>query len=128
MADRPKLLPITEEMKEWSADLDHELTSWPRTRRKPMFGLIAFYRDSVIFAAIPRTKSFEPENSIGFKLYKLSVKTRNALQKDLRIHAENPQLTGWIGFQIRESRDLNAALEWLALAYDGAAQIPALRP
>lgn len=120
MPERPKLVRITEEMKEWSALLDSELSSWPSVTRKPMFGMVAYYRDGAIFAAVPRTKSFEPTNSVGFKFYKLTPTLKSVLERDARIRRENSGMSTWITFAIRESRDLKQALEWLGRAYDGA--------
>jgi hypothetical protein len=53
---RPKLLRISEEMKQWSAMMEHELSSWPSVKSRPMFGFIGFYRDNRIFAGLPRTR------------------------------------------------------------------------
>ena len=120
MKARPKLLPITEQMKEWSAHLDREISSWAGVVRKPMFGMIAFYRDDTIFAAIPRTKSFEPENSAAFKLNNPAPKLKSQLDEDDRIILSPKGMTGWTSFDIRDASDLNAALRWIEAAYTNA--------
>jgi hypothetical protein len=120
MRDRPKLLPITDQMKEWSAHLDRTISSWSGVTCKPMFGMISFYRDGTIFAAIPRTKSFEPENSIAFKLNDISSTMKVRLHQDGRIALGPGKMAGWITFAIREASDLNGALQWMETAYAGA--------
>ena len=112
MKQRPTLRPVSEEMTEWAADLDRELTSWPGVTRRQMFGMIVFYRRSTIFAALPRTKSFEPANSVAFKLY---APVKGPLD-DSRIVAPE-KVEGWIVFVLRSSNDLNGALKWFAVAY-----------
>lgn len=120
MKARPKLLPITEQMKEWSAHLDREISSWAGVVRKPMFGMISFYRDDTIFAAVPRTKSFEPENSIVFKLYNPAPKLKSQLGADDRITLSPKGVTGWTRLEIRNTSDLKAALSWIETAYANA--------
>lgn len=117
MKQRPKLRPITEEMKEWSAHLELELISWPNVTRRQMFGMIVFYRDEKIFAALPRTKSFEPANSVAFKLYE-PVK---GMTNDPRI-VEPEKSEGWIVYVLEKSNDLHGALRWFDVAYRKCAE------
>lgn len=112
MKERPKLRPVSDEMKEWAEHLDRELSSWPEVTRQPMFGMIVFYRRGTIFAALPRTKSFEPGNAVAFKLYD----PVNGLSDDPRI-VKPEKVEGWIVFVLKSSKDLNGALKWFDVAY-----------
>ncbi len=112
MKERPKLRPVSDEMKEWAAHLDRELASWPDVTRRPMFGMIVFYRRGTIFAALPRTKSFEPGNAVAFKLYD----PVDGLSDDPRI-VKPEKVEGWIVFVLKSSKDLNGALKWFDVAY-----------
>jgi len=60
---RPKLHKISEEMKAWSAALVEEVAGWPQVKLRPMFGFLGAYRGSMIFAALPRTRTMDPPNS-----------------------------------------------------------------
>ena len=44
MRERPKMPPISEEMKQWSAMLKTEVSGWPQISTKPMFGMMGLYR------------------------------------------------------------------------------------
>src|SRR5208282_2979738 len=79
---RPKFPPNTEEMKQWSALLESELTSWPAITTKSMFGFLFFYRRKTVFAALPRTRGFDSPSSLVFKFNPMPP----ALQK--RAHAD----------------------------------------
>src|SRR5258708_17367197 len=69
----PKLLRISEEMRQWSAMLEQDLREWPRVTSLPMFGLIGFYRDGVIFAALPRTRALVTPHSFIVKVYPMPL-------------------------------------------------------
>ena len=64
---RPKLLPVSEEMRRWSALLESELLSWPGVIAKRMFGFRALYRGKRIFAALPNSRGFGPDAAILLK-------------------------------------------------------------
>ena len=49
-SERPPLLPISEEMKEWAGLISTEVKSWGEVKARPMFGMEAFYRKQRIFA------------------------------------------------------------------------------
>jgi hypothetical protein len=66
-APRPKLLPVSEEARRWSALLESELLSWPGVAAKRMFGFRALYRGKKIFAALPHSRGFGPDASILLK-------------------------------------------------------------
>ena len=117
MKERPKLRTITEQMKEWTAVLDSELVSWPDVTRKLMFGMIVFYHRDVVFAALPRTKSFGPENSVAFKIDASSKELRTQLMSDSRLSFDDQKPTPWITFELHEPRDVNDALKWFENAY-----------
>ncbi len=111
-AARPKLFPISEEMKEWSAMLAAEVAAWPRVRSKPMFGLVSLYRNSKIFAAVPRTRAVASPYSIIFKFHAENAETRKARRRLQKYPAMR-----WLAFELRTEKDLGAALVWLDLAY-----------
>jgi len=111
-AARPKLFAISEEMKEWSAMLVSEVAKWPRVHSKPMFGLVSFYRNSKVFAAIPRTRAVASPHSIIFKFHKENAETRKA-RRQLQ---EYPAMR-WLAFELRSEKDLGAALRWFDIAY-----------
>ncbi len=111
-ASAPALLPISEEMREWSAILAAELAAWPRVRAKPMFGLVSFYRNSKIFAAIPRTRAVASPHSIILKFHAENPETQKA-----RRHLQEYPALRWLAFELRSEKDLHTAMEWLDLAY-----------
>src|SRR5690349_24029632 len=67
MRERPKMPPISEEMKQWSAMLKAELLGWPQVSSKPMFGMAGMYRRKKIFAALPVTRGFNTPSSVIFR-------------------------------------------------------------
>jgi len=117
MKDRPKLANISEEMKQWSALLGRELSSWAAVSSRRMFGMTAFYRNHKIFAVLPRTKAFETSNSVAFKLYKPTPRESKTLRADARITWSKGKAAGWIAFEVNGPADLNDALKWFDLAY-----------
>ena len=58
----------SEEMKQWSAMLGSELSTWPKVTARPMFGLRGFYRGKKIFAALPVTRAIKNPNSLIFRI------------------------------------------------------------
>jgi len=114
------MLPrIAEEMQQWSAMLGTELATWPAVTTKPMFGMTAFYRGEQIFAVLPKTRAFETAKSVAFRLEKISDKVAQELKADARVNF-NPIGSKWISFEVDDAKDLNAALEWMARAYEAA--------
>ena len=110
--ERPKLYRASEEMKQWAAMLAGDLATWPGVRSKPMFGLVGFYRDDKIFAALPRTRALTAPHSIIFKFHAENAATRKA-RRQLQAYPA----TGWLSFELRSPAGLRAALGWLDLAY-----------
>ncbi|HLW51803.1 MAG TPA: hypothetical protein VKW06_03080 [Candidatus Angelobacter sp.] len=117
MKDRLKFVKITEQMKHWSAALGGELLQWENVTAKRMFGMTVYFREDVIFAALPLTRAFETPTSIAFKIYKKNPDTLRKLKTDpliVRAKVENPK---WIVLELREEKDLGKALQWLSVAY-----------
>jgi hypothetical protein len=118
MKNRPRIAKVSEQMKAWSAMLGQELEKWPAVTSRRMFGMTVFYRDKHIFAALPRTLSFETPNSVAFKLYKTSARTTKLLRSDPSITAPTDREKGWIAFEIHDTVKLSSALAWFARAYE----------
>jgi hypothetical protein len=108
---RPKLLRISEEMKQWSAMLEQELRGWPGVSSRPMFGFIGLYRDSLIFAALPRSRAMVTPNSIIFRFDPMPTDLSKLVQEDPRIDFER-QAPGkrWFSFALSSPDDLRDAL------------------
>jgi hypothetical protein len=109
-------------MKQWSALLLEELARWPSVTVRRMFGMVVCYHNKKIFAALPRTKSFDPANAVAFKLYRTNAATAKLLHSDDRIGAAEDKKTGWISFALNTARDLNVALKWFDRAYRSCAR------
>lgn len=118
---RPKLPRVSEEMKRIAALLETELLTWPSVRSRPMFGMNGLYRGRRIFAALPRTRALDASDSIAFRLPTRSRRVAVQLLEDERIVAPTPAAK-WISFAIHSDADIHGALNWLALAYRGAAK------
>jgi hypothetical protein len=114
MESRRKLARASEEMKEWSGLLGQELSSWPSVTSRRMFGMTVFYRRGVVFAALPRTRSFDTSRSIAFKLYRRTAQIRKQLEADDRIANADAK---WISLELDGEKHLAKALEWFDLAY-----------
>jgi len=118
-AQRPKLLPVSEETRRWSALLESELLSWPGVVAKRMFGFRALYRGKRIFAALPNSRGFGPDASIFLKFDLMSPVLLKRAQNDVRVRGNTPG-KGWISFTLASDVDLHDALEWLNHAYETA--------
>jgi hypothetical protein len=118
--NRPRLTPISEEMKAWSTALAAELTSWPHVSSRPMFGFTALYRGKRIFAILPRTRGMGSASSLAFKLENAGPRRLAQLQADKRLSTTVMLATRWFVFELTSNRDLNDALDWLGRAYDAA--------
>jgi hypothetical protein len=64
---RPKLPPVSEEVRHVSAMLAREVLAWPGVTSKLMFGFRALYRDGAVFAMLPDKRSLEVADSLAFK-------------------------------------------------------------
>jgi hypothetical protein len=119
---RPALIPISPEMQHWSALLEEELKTWPGVAAKRLFSFRSFYRGKVIFAALPRTRSFNSASSIIFKFNPMPPALSKRALADSRINF-NTRIsgTGWVSFELSSDVDLRDALWWLNHAYECAA-------
>ena len=107
-------------MREWSVMLEHEVLTWPRVSVKRMFGMKSLYRDAMIFAALPSTRTLISEDCVIFKLDSPSSSVMPKLQADARVIAEFGVNTRWYGYRITSHEDLHGAIEWLSYAYEAA--------
>jgi len=112
---------ISEEMKQWSAMLGHELSELPQVSSRPMFGLRGFYRGKKIFAALPVTRAIGAANAFIFRFEPLPAELLELAKKEPRISAERV-LPGarWLSFELNSEEDFRDALWWLNHAYEHA--------
>ena len=117
----PKWFPVDDEMRELSAMLEKEVSDWPGVSKRPMFGYQGFYRDGVIFAALPRSRAMKSPRSLMFKFASMSPAILDSAKKDSRIdtNARAPG-PGWLMFEIDEASATKDALDWLGRAYEAA--------
>ena len=116
---RPKLLPISEEARRWSALLESELLSWPGVIVKRMFGFRALYRGEKIFAALPHSRGFGPNAPVLLKFDPMPPALLKRVESDARLQANRPG-KGWFSFTLSSATDLHDALEWLNHSYESA--------
>src|SRR5580692_8702791 len=64
---RPKLPPVSEEMRRIFALIAEEVGTWPQVSTRLMFGFRAVYRRGVVFAMLPDKRSLEVVDSIAYK-------------------------------------------------------------
>lgn len=117
---RPRLMPISDEMKAWSAALAAELTTWPQVNTRPMFGFTAIYRGKRIFALLPRTRGMGSASSLAFKLENAGQRRLTQLLGDKRLSSTIMRATRWFVFELTSNRDLTDALDWLGHAHHAA--------
>jgi len=111
----------SEEMKQWSAMLGNELSTWPRVTTRPMFGLRGFYRGRKIFAALPATRAIKNPNSLIFRIKPMPPDLLERAKKEPRIDTENRVPSAkWFIFELNSAADLRDALWWLNHAYEHA--------
>jgi hypothetical protein len=120
---RAKFLPISEEMKQWSAMLASELHSLPGITTKSMFGFLFFYRNGKVFAALPQTRGFSSASSLIVKFDPMSPALLKRAQGDPRMDT-NTRIPGkgWFSFELSSKTDLRDALFWLNHSYEAAAK------
>jgi hypothetical protein len=116
MRERPKMPPISEEMKQWSAMLKTELMGWPQVTSRPMFGMSGIYRRKKIFAALPVTRGFGTPSSIIFRFDPMPADLNQRALGEPRITPG----TRWFSFEIQSTKDLRDALWWLNQSYEAA--------
>jgi hypothetical protein len=118
---RPKLPPISEEMKQWSALLAGELHRWPKVSARPMFGFQCFYRGKKIFAALPATRGINTPNSLMFRIKPMPPELQERAKKEPRMDLEGRTPGAkWHLFELSSEGDLRDALWWLNEAYKHA--------
>lgn len=118
---RPKLLRISEEMRQWSAMLEQDLKRWPSVKSRPMFGLIGFYRNGKIFAGLPRTRALRTSTSFIVKFNPMPPNLLRRARKDPRMDSERKSPSArWYSFELSSAKDLRDALWWLNRAYEAA--------
>ena len=111
----------SEEMKQWSALLGQELKKLPKVSAKPMFGMLAYFRGSKIFGALPATRGIGSPNGFMFKINPMPPVLRERAGADARISAsKNLQTRKWNVFELNSTEDLREALWWLNQAYEKA--------
>lgn len=116
MRKRPKMPPISEEMKQWSAMLKAELIGWPQVTSRPMFGMSGIYRRKKIFAALPVTRGFDTPSSIIFRFDPMPADLNQRALKEPRITPGKR----WFSFEVQSTEDLRDTLWWLNHAYEAA--------
>lgn len=109
MAERPRLVKIDTEMQRWCALLEQELLTWPEVSAKPMFGLMGFYHNKSIFAALPRTRAAESPRSVLIKLTGV---------KNKRLKLASGPNSKWVTYELESADDITEALTWLERAYE----------
>lgn len=114
MRERPKMPPISEEMKQWSAMLKTEVSTWPQIFTKPMFGMMGLYRRKKIFGGLPVTRGFDTPNSVIFRFDPMPQELEQRAAQDSRIAPGKR----WFSFNVRSAEDLRDALWWLNQAYE----------
>jgi len=114
MRDWPKMPPISEEMKQWSAMLKTEVSGWPQISTKPMFGMMGLYRGRKIFGGLPVTRGFDTPNSVIFRFDPIPSELEERASKDKRISPGKR----WFSFDVGSTADLRDALWWLNQAYE----------
>jgi hypothetical protein len=114
----PKMVKPAPQMEHFAALLTTEILTWPHTSTKSMFGMTALYRGTVMFGAVPKTKTLWTKNSVMFKLTKPPETCVHNLE-DARIIVGG-KTHKWYGFEMTEPEDLRDALNWFGIAYDHA--------
>lgn len=113
-----KLTHVSEAMKQWCALLESELLSWPQVTARPMFGMIGFYRQGKIFAAIPRNRNPGNIDAVLVKLQGASEKVAaQALSHPKAITTAMPK-AGWICLAMDSLDDVREMLQWFSRAYE----------
>ncbi len=117
------MLPVSDQMKAWSAALSAEFQGWPQVTQKSFFGLTALYRGKTIFGLLPRTKSVFRPNAVAFRFDSLSREVKPLLASDPRVEAFDKKRTRWFTFDVSSDSDLHDALDYLGRAFDAARSV-----
>jgi hypothetical protein len=120
---RSAMKPATERMRVLAEGLRAELEQWPGVAMKRSFGMILAYRGKVIFGALPDTRMIYHEEAIMLKFAQQKPALVKRIEGEPRIvagtmgKARNGESRKWRFFLIQEDKDVHAAIEWLAEAY-----------
>lgn len=120
---REKFLPVSDQMKAWSAALAAEFQDWPQVTRKSFFGFTALYRGKTIFGLLPRTKSVFRPNAVAFRFESLRREVKPLLARDSRVAAFDKKKTRWFTFDLSSDSDLHDALDYLRRAFNAARRV-----
>jgi hypothetical protein len=117
----PKFYAIDEEMKELSAMMEKEVSDWPGVVKKPMFGMQGMYRNSAIFAALPRTRAIRTPRCIMLKFAGAPKVILESAKNDSRINGVSGMTAGsWLTFELEDASAVKDALGWIGRAYEAA--------
>ena len=113
-----KLSHVSEAMRQWCALMEAELLSWPQVTAKPMFGMLGFYRNGNIFAAVPKDRTVGNTDAVLVKLQGASEKVAaEALGSPKAITTAMPK-AGWICMAMDSIDDVRVMLDWFSRAYE----------
>jgi hypothetical protein len=101
---RPKLVPVSEEMRRICEMLARELLCWPDVNMRPMFGMRAVYRRKVVFAMLPDKRALENPKAIAYKRFEMQGKEGEK----------------WKLFELESEEDIGGALAHVGKAYQKA--------
>jgi hypothetical protein len=105
------MLKVDAEMQRWCALLEEDVSTWPDVTGRPMFGMRAFYRGPIIFAAVPRTRAMGTPQSIILKLPKMRGEA---------MVLGRGRGAKWASFALQSAEDIPEALRWIGRAYENA--------
>lgn len=111
----------------WAEGLRAEVEQWPGVVVKRAFGMLLIYRGKVVFAALPGSRALYEEDAVLIKFAKESPAVAKRIAAETRFGAGTMQEQGkkkqgegrkWRIYLMREERDAQDAVEWLARAYE----------
>ena len=108
---------VPDDMRRMAAMLGEEIASYPGVTSRPMFGSVGYYRDGVIFAALPKTRALYSATSFIFKLNRAPKRVLERARGDERMTVSTKGMQGWHSFEIASDRDMAAAQQWLIEAW-----------
>jgi hypothetical protein len=108
--ERPKLSPVSDQMKAWSSALAAELLDWPQLTQKSFFGFTALYRGKAMFGALPRTRGFQG-NLVAFRFDRPSRTILGRIEEDPRVTAFDKEKKRWFLIELSSDADLHEAID-----------------
>ena len=129
--ERMAMKATTEAMRGWGEALAAEVAQWPGVTAKSAFGMTMIHRNSVVFAALPKTRALYEEDAILIKFNAESSSLAKRIADEPRLvgtmeqnitnkHKATGESKRWRILRLREDADVHAAIEWLAEAYQVA--------